>query len=302
MRHQIQARGPAKLNLALSVAAPQADGMHPIASWMMTVDLFDDIELVRLPIGYPSRYAITWHDEALRKTNIDWSISKDLTVLAHHALERAIGHALAVQARVQKRIPVGGGLGGGSADAAAMLHGLNRLFELGLSVEELAAIGGPLGSDIAFQVHGGAGIVAGLGERIELISSPTPLHAVLMFPETACPTGPVYRRFDDLRPDARVDEDRVRRLSAEPMQKDSPFNDLAAAALDLHSALQDDLDRIRPIVEQPIHISGSGSTLFTLCDDQFHADLLAAAVFEKLQIPATAVQPAPGINLGEVDR
>jgi 4-diphosphocytidyl-2-C-methyl-D-erythritol kinase len=62
MRHRIQARGPAKLNLALSVAAPQADGMHPIASWMVTVDLFDDIELVRLPIGYPSRYAITWHE------------------------------------------------------------------------------------------------------------------------------------------------------------------------------------------------------------------------------------------------
>jgi 4-diphosphocytidyl-2-C-methyl-D-erythritol kinase len=302
MRHRIQARGPAKLNLALSVAAPQADGMHPIASWMVTVDLFDDIELVRLPIGYPSRYAITWHEEALRKSNIDWSVSKDLTVLAHHALERVVGRALAVQARVQKRIPVGGGLGGGSADAAAMLHGLNQLFDLGLSSEELATIGGPLGSDIAFQVHGGAGIVAGLGERIELVPAPAPLYAVLMFPETSCPTGPVYRRFDDLSPEAGVDEARVRRLSTGPLDKDAPFNDLAPAALDLHPSLQEDLDRIRPIVEQPIHLSGSGSTLFTLCDDPLHADLLAAAVSERLQIPATAVQTAPGINLGKVER
>ena len=302
MRPKIQARGPAKLNLALSVAAPQADGMHPIASWMMTVDLFDDLELVRLPIGYPSRYAITWHEDALRKTDIDWSVSKDLTVLAHNALEQAVGRALAVQARVQKRIPVGGGLGGGSADAAAMLHGLNRLFELGLSSEDLAAIGGPLGSDIAFQVHGGAGVVAGLGERIELIPPPSSLHAVLMFPETVCPTGPVYRRFDDLQPNAQADEDRVRRLATRPLQRDSPFNDLAAAALDLHPNLQGDIDRIRPIVERPIHVSGSGSTLFTLCDDSLQADLLAAVVSEQLQIPAIAVQTAPGLNLGEVER
>ncbi len=302
MRERIQARGPAKLNLALSVAAPQADGMHPIASWMVTVDLFDDLELTRLPVGYPSRYAITWHEDALRKSDIDWSVSKDLTVLAHDALERAVGHALSVQARVQKRIPVGGGLGGGSADAAAMLHGLNRLFELGLSSEELAEIGGPLGSDIAFQVHGGAGIVTGLGERIELVSPPSLLHAVLIFPETACPTGPVYRRFDELGPEARTDEERVRALATATLDKDAPFNDLAAAALDLHPDLQEDLDRIRPIVEQAIHVSGSGSTLFTLCDDQLHADLLAAAISERLQIPAISVQTASGQNLGEIER
>ena len=123
-----------------------------------------------------------------------------------------------------------------------------------------------------------------------------------MFPETVCPTGPVYRRFDDLQPNAQADEDRVRRLATRPLQRDSPFNDLAAAALDLHPNLQGDIDRIRPIVERPIHVSGSGSTLFTLCDDSLQADLLAAVVSEQLQIPAIAVQTAPGLNLGEVER
>ncbi|MCP4937737.1 MAG: hypothetical protein GY921_01005, partial [Phycisphaeraceae bacterium] len=221
MRERLRARGAAKLNLALSVGGPDADGMHPIASWMTSVDLYDELDLVRLPVGYPSRYAINWHEDARRRSDIDWSVSKDLAVLAHDALERRVGRALAVQARIEKRIPVGGGLGGGSADAAVMLHALNRLFQLDLSTETLAEVGGPLGSDVAFQVHGGAAVVAGLGERVELHEPPADLHAVLVLPETSCPTGPVYRRFDDLRSDARVDEPRVRSLVESTLLTDS---------------------------------------------------------------------------------
>ena len=72
------------------------------------------------------------------------------------ALEERLGRKLPVQAKLDKRIPVGGGLGGGSSDAAAMLHGLNALFQLGLGPADLAAIGAPLGSDIPFLVHGGS--------------------------------------------------------------------------------------------------------------------------------------------------
>lgn len=301
MRERLRARGAAKLNLALSVGGPGADGMHPIASWMASVDLFDDLELVRLPVGYPSRYAINWHEDARRRSDIDWSVSKDLAVLAHDALERHVGRALAVQARIEKRIPVGGGLGGGSADAAMMLHALNRLFDLGLDTETLAEVGGPLGSDVAFQVHGGAAIVAGLGEQVELHAPPADLHAVLVLPETACPTGPVYRRFDELRPDARVDEPRVRDLPGSTLSADAPFNDLAVAAFDLHPALLEDLERVRSVVEGPVHLSGSGSTLFAICDASLHADLLAAAITERTGIPAIPVRNSPGIEIDEVE-
>ncbi len=302
MRERLRARGAAKLNLALSVGGPDSDGMHPIASWMTSVDLYDELELVRLPVGYPSRYAINWHEDARRRSDIDWSVSKDLSVLAHDALERRVDRALAVQARIEKRIPVGGGLGGGSADAAVMLHALNQLFQLGLSTDELAEVGGPLGSDVAFQVHGGAAVVAGLGEQVELHEAPADLHAVLVLPETACPTGPVYRRFDELQPEARVDEPRVRDLLSSPLVADAPFNDLAAAAFDLHPALLEDLERVRAIVEGPVHLSGSGSTLFTVCDASLHADLLAAAITEQTGIPAIPVRNSPGIVLDEVER
>ena len=301
MRERLRARGAAKLNLALSVGGPGADGMHPIASWMASVDLFDDLELVRLPVGYPSRYAINWHEDAKRRADIDWSVSKDLAVRAHDALERHVGRALAVQARIEKRIPVGGGLGGGSADAAMMLHALNHLFDLGLDTETLAEVGGPLGSDVAFQVHGGAAIVAGPGEQVELHEPPADLHAVLVLPETACPTGPVYRRFDELRPDARVDESRVRDLPGSTLSADAPFNDLAVAAFDLHPALLEDLERVRSIVEGPVHLSGSGSTLFAICDASLHADLLAAAITERTGIPAIPVRNSPGIEIDEVE-
>src|SRR4029079_18091135 len=103
---------PAKLNLALSVGPPDpaTGGGDPIASWMATVDFFDDLTLTRLDEGSLSRYAILWHKDAKRRSEINWSIAKDLAVRAHLALERRTAKRLPVQMKLEKRIPVGGGL------------------------------------------------------------------------------------------------------------------------------------------------------------------------------------------------
>ena len=129
MPASVRVAAPAKLNLALSVGPPNVDRMHPISSWMVTVDLFDDLDVARLPDGSLSRYAIEWHPEARRRTPIDWSISKDLAVRAHLAIERLVGRPLPLQMRLRKRIPVGGGLGGGSSDAAAMIRAVDAIFD-----------------------------------------------------------------------------------------------------------------------------------------------------------------------------
>ncbi len=302
MRDRIHVQAPAKLNLALSVGAPGADGMHPIAGWMATVDLHDDLELVRLPVGYPSRYAIIWHEEARRTSDIDWSITKDLAVRAHQVLERHVGRGLSVQAKLEKRIPVGGGLGGGSADAAAMLHGLNRLFELGLSVDELASIAEPLGSDVPFLVHGGSAIVAGLGERIERLPAIGSLDAVLVLPDISCPTGPVYRCFDELRPDARVDDRRVRGLPVSGLTPDGPFNDLAEAACHLHPELGRLRTELTSAVGTPVHVSGSGSTLFLIADSELTAGLMAETIDSTFGLPAIPVRASGGARVGDVIR
>ena len=292
MPSSVLALAPAKLNLALSVGPPGVDGMHAISSWMVTVDLHDELLLTRLPEGSFSRYAILWHDEAKRRTDIDWSITKDLAVRAHLALERETGRSLPVQLKLEKRIPVGGGLGGGSSNAAATLHGLNRLFGLGLPLSTLAEIGHSLGSDVPFLVHGGSAVAEGLGERIERHATVPKLHAVLAFPVASCPTGPVYKAFDRLRPDARVDAARVRSLVA-ATDPAACFNDLAPAAFEVAGSLAECSRRFAGLAERPVHVSGSGSTLFCLCDDPLHAEALANAVTARLDLPAVAVRSCP---------
>ncbi|MDZ4832031.1 MAG: hypothetical protein SGJ09_17780 [Phycisphaerae bacterium] len=303
MPDAVVALAPAKLNLALSVGPAGVDRMHPIASWMVTVDLFDDLRLTRLPDKSLSRYAILWHADAKRRTEIGWSITKDLAVRAHLALERRLERHLPVQLRMDKRIPVGGGLGGGSSDAAAMLHGLNRLFELDLSDDELADVATELGSDVAFLVHGGSAIVEGLGDRVERHAALPDLHVVLAFPEASCPTGPVYGAFDQLLETraAAVDAKRVRSLVAPRISPDACFNDLAAPALLVAPTLRDDLEELTSLAERPVHVSGSGSTLFVVCDDPMHAMALADASSTRLKLPAVAAKVIPRPPVGDAE-
>jgi 4-diphosphocytidyl-2-C-methyl-D-erythritol kinase len=282
----------AKLNLALAVGPPRPDGMHPICSWMVTVDLHDDLEVKRLLPDRFSRYAILWHEEARRRADIDWSIRKDLAVRAHLELERHVGHRLPVQMKLEKRIPLGGGLGGGSADAAAMLHAVNELYELGLSTDDLVGVGSQLGSDVPFLVHGGSAIVGNVGETVERHEQMPEMHAVLVMPGGACPTGSVYARFDeDQAKPMRADE--VRSLAgagAAPPPPEALFNDLAQPAIRVLPELEDLIERLSSMAQRPAHVTGSGACLFIVCDDPLHAQYLAEAIERELDVPAVAVQ------------
>ena len=294
-------QAPAKLNLALSVGAPQstlsATVMHPLASWMVTVDLFDDLYLEQLAPDSFSLFATIWHKDALRRSEIDWSLSKDLAHRAHDALENFVGRALPVKSRLEKRIPIGGGLGGGSSDAAAMLRGLNELFALGVAQGELETIAAQIGSDVPFLIRGGSAIVSGFGEVIEPLGDPPALHAVLFFPNVPCPTSAVYGRFDELaaRDDAHPDVrgDLVRALAAQrAIASCDPFNDLAESARQIAPAMADDMEEIAALADQPVHVCGSGSSLFVICPDSMHAAALAAAAKHRLDLAATAVTVA----------
>jgi 4-diphosphocytidyl-2-C-methyl-D-erythritol kinase len=308
---------PAKVNLALSVSPPLEGGMHEIASWMVTTAFADELEVKRLPADRPSRFSIDWHDDARRRTDIDWPIRKDLAVRAHALLEQKLGCALPIQLRLRKRIPVGGGLGGGSSNAAAMLRALDALFDLRLRAEYLEAISRELGSDVPFLVRGGSALVVGTGERLTRVAMPL-VHLVLVFPAVACPTGAVYHAFDRLRPDARLDAPRVRalvdaadmgalcadmgalradmgalRADMGALRADMPFNDLADAACEVAPALAELRARIERVAQSPVHVSGSGSTLFIVCDSSIHAEALAGAVEMQTGVPAVATVTAP---------
>jgi len=266
----------AKVNLALAVGPPDSGGMHPIASWMAPIDLADDITLTRLPEGAESRCEIAWAADAPRPSPIDWPVESDLGVRAHRLLEEEVGRPLPVRLEVRKRIPVGGGLGGGSSDAAAVLMGVSELFELGVPEGRLAALSRRLGSDVAFFLDAEVGsgpprpaIVTGLGDRIERVAR-VPAELTLLLPPFGCPTGPVYRAYDEGGP-APLREAEVRALAAEARRTgqvpwERLFNDLAEPAARAVPAFGELVGRLQLAAEKagagPVCVSGSGSTLF----------------------------------------
>lgn len=280
VRRSVSRQAPAKLNLALAVGPARAgDGFHPIASWMHPIELADELLVTRLEDDRLSRYAIVWHESAPKKSPIDWSITKDLAVRAHHLVEARAGRSLPVQLKLDKRIPVGGGLGGGSSDAAAMLLAVRELFDLDLPRDEMVALAMQLGSDVAFFLEPGPAFVGGFGERIErtpALVPGEPRDVLLVIPPFGCATGPVYRAFDGVAaadnsatggragggPEFR--EGPARALAcAGILRTDQLFNDLARPAEIVAPALEGVRARAaRAIGGEPVHVTGSGSTLF----------------------------------------
>ncbi len=246
----VQRKANAKVNFSLSVGKPLHNGMHPIESKMSQIELFDDLEVTKLDLNSLSRYAILWHEDAPVQTEIDWPIQEDLAVKAHLALEHEAGCLLPVQMKLTKRIPVGGGIGGGSSDAAAMLLATSELFSLDFDLEKIAS---SLGSDVPFFLQDSPAIVRGIGNQIERLDLEC-IHLVLIFPPYGCCTRDVYAAFDVLE------------------QADSEnLNDLHVPACHIEPRLHADILRVQDSVNIKTHLSGSGSTCFVICDNAEHA-------------------------------
>ncbi|MEX0778037.1 MAG: hypothetical protein WD042_20225 [Phycisphaeraceae bacterium] len=288
---------PAKVNLALSIGSPLRDGadagMHPIASWMVALDFGDTLTLTRL-VDLPSRFDLSFADNAPRPSPIDWPIEKDLCHRAHALLQAHVRHDLPVHLSLQKRVPTGAGMGGGSGDAAGTLVGLNDQFHLGLDDATLSQLGSQLGSDVPFFIAAARGqpsaLVTGLGNVIEPLPLRTTITLVLIFPPIACPTGAVYRAFDQSMPQPAThrapQSDRVRTLAASSaLSPHALFNDLAEPACIVQPALRRLRDNLIQQLQMPVHITGSGSTLFVLAADRPHADQLAAIIASASALP-----------------
>lgn len=290
----------AKINLALAVAPPidddsEFDGMHPIASWMAPISLADELFVTRLEDDRLSRYAILWHEDAPQKcAAIDWSILDDLAVRAHLLLEREVGRSLPVQLKLDKRIPVGGGLGGGSSDAAAMMLAVRELFDLDLTDDDLRTLARELGSDVSFflqtrpdrsSIGPGPAIIEGLGEIQTPVRPvhPTHAHLVLVFPEFGCATGSVYRAFDDSVTNIDGSSEHTFRdvevhklASSGRLHSADLFNDLSMPAQHVQPRLASVMANIEQAIGTMPHVTGSGSTLFLPCPGgEVEAQLLA---------------------------
>jgi len=288
---------PAKINLLLRVGTPRADGFHPLLSWMCTVGLFDKLEVDRSPED--SVHLECDAPEVPRDAS-------NLVIRAAHALADALAKAREGRAspasglriRLQKRIPAGAGLGGGSSDGAFMLQLLNELWEAGLSRDALSAIAATLGSDLSFFFYAPSAICRGRGEIVTPVAAPAAKFAMLVLPGMPMPTAAVYRRFDLMglgRPDA-VEQPLDHALMASlPAADLLPLlvNDLEPAAF----AIDPELSRLRRQAEQTlsrvVRMSGSGSSLFSLFDRLDEADAAAGMIQARHKTIAMAVKLAP---------
>ena len=160
---------PAKLNLFLHVLRRRDDGYHDLQTVFQFIDLEDRISLYVRPDG------------RVRRTSDHAQVDEDadLVVRAAHLLKQETGTSLGADISVDKRIPLGAGLGGGSSDAATTLLGLNKVWNLGLGSDDLAALGLRLGADVPVFVHGLAAWAEGVGERLQPVELETPWYLVI---------------------------------------------------------------------------------------------------------------------------
>jgi 4-diphosphocytidyl-2-C-methyl-D-erythritol kinase len=194
-------RAFAKVNYALEVRGLRDDGYHEIASVLQSISLADELEIERSRGGFE----LLFEPEGVEVGPLE----ENTVYKAWALLWEVSGHELSVRIRLHKKIPAGAGLGGGSADAAAVLVGMNELFGLGLDDEDLRDIGGRIGADVPFCLLGGTALGEGRGEVLTPLPAPPDHHLVLAKPVQGAETDGVYRTYDRHRAKSRASVDSV---------------------------------------------------------------------------------------------
>ena len=248
---------PAKLNLFLHVTGRRVDGYHELQTLFQLIDLADTLCVsvrgdgqIDRPAGPPGV-----PPEA------------DLVVRAARTLKAATGTALGASLRVSKRIPMGGGLGGGSSDAATALLVLNELWDCGLAVEELAALGLPLGADVPVFVQGFSAWGEGVGERLTPVTLPETWY-VIVHPGVAVSTASVFQSPELTRNSPLI--------TIRAFFESGGRNDCEPVVRAQAPEVADALDWLAR--EAPARLTGTGSCVFAACASAVAAERLAARV------------------------
>jgi 4-diphosphocytidyl-2-C-methyl-D-erythritol kinase len=255
----------AKVNLRLEVLGRRPDGFHELRTVFQSVDLADEVELT--PSGPGVELEISGAAALpADSSNLAWRAAEGF-------LARWGREGEGVRIRLHKRIPVGGGLGGGSANAATVLLGMCALAGIEPPPEELASLAAGLGSDVPYFLHGGTALGTGRGERIEPLPDPDaePLLLWLALPPVVADTRAVFAAH-------RVDRSAAGGAGAEDGETAAGVpaawsallgrNDLEPACLALYPAVRDVYNRLSESGAQAVRLSGSGSTIFALFADR----------------------------------
>lgn len=249
-------RAPAKINLTLDVLYKREDDYHQLEMVMSSVDLADHLTFTPLQedkIEVYTNKAFLPVDkrnhvyQAVRLVKEKYQISSGMRI------------------EIEKRIPVAAGLGGGSTDAAATLRGLNKLWKLNLSVEELIEIGMKIGTDVPYSIVGGTAFVSGKGEKVRPIKPMPPCWVVLAKPKISVSTKTVFRaleveRLQDYQPTSRIVEAAIESGDYYEMVNNLS-NALEIVTFDRHPKLEQLKERMLKYGMDGVTMSGSGPTI-----------------------------------------
>ena len=243
----------AKINWALNITGRRENGYHELDMLMQSIALSDALDIE------PSDRL-----ELIVDGTTPEDAGRNLVTRAAMALKEYAGVNLGARLSLQKRVPARAGLGGGSADCAAALRGLNALWGLGLDDTQLALIGVKLGADVPFCLCGGLARVSGIGENIEPIPGAPEIPLVLVTPGGGLSTADVFRAWDAGYPPVELD---TRTLAEAVTRRDLPAvdrlnaNALTAPAVALMPEIGEAMDRMRALGAEAVLMTGSGSTV-----------------------------------------
>lgn len=243
---------PAKMNLFLHVTGRTPTGMHTLESLFILIDLADRLSIEVLNNG-----------EIERTGDVIGDVSQDLCVRAARLLQNHTGCSLGARIHVEKKIPAGAGLGGGSSDAATTLMALNHLWRLNLSQETLMKLGLQLGADVPFFIFGQSAFATGVGEQLVPLAVPDATWALVM-PNQPTPTGKIFSSPDLTRNTKSL----TMSVLSDALQTQWPnlpgHNDLQAVAVRLNPEIESALIALG----KNARMTGSGSAVFCWAADE----------------------------------
>jgi 4-diphosphocytidyl-2-C-methyl-D-erythritol kinase len=248
---------PAKLNLFLHVVGRRADGYHELQTLFQLIDLADTV-------GITLR-----SDGRIERPGASYAVlpDQDLALRAARALQAATGCPAGADLRIRKRIPLGGGLGGGSSDAATALLALNHLWGCGLSLTELSALGLPLGADVPVFIQGSSAWAEGIGERLSPVALPEAWY-VIIHPGVAVSTAGVFQSAELTRNSPLI--------TIRAFFDSGGRNDCEPVVRSQVPEVADALDWLGQYA--PARLTGTGACVFAACASAIDAERLAARV------------------------
>lgn len=272
---KLQLKAYGKINLGLDVIRKRPDGYHDLDMIMQMVDVYDDV-IIEKKAG---EEIVVKADAAVLSNGKD-----NLAYMAAKMLFDEFGIKSGVEITIHKRIPIAGGMAGGSSDCATTLIGINEMFNLGLSKQQLMERGVKLGADVPYCVLGGTAIARGIGEVLTPLPTPPQCHVIIAKPPISVSTAYVYGH---IRPDEITKRPNIEQMTLAIKEQDlNKLSDL------LYNVMEEVTVSEYPVIEKLKSImlengalnsimSGSGPTVFGLFDDREKAQAAMKALDSK---------------------